>query len=467
MPMHLKIKTAFTTLALLSSVASGQQLKVNSALRSSSQKHIKEDRQENNRNQNLQAPTLIEVYESALQKNLPYLINDRNYQSVLTRVDQAKSYKHLQVSADGSVSESAVFGQNAMNYFSANAGLTASLNLYSKELNLNVNIVELDAQMAERQLAQAQQDLMALVAKSYIELILKEDSVRLNQDKVTDLQKLFEFTNSRVQQGVISKDQSAYVEADLKRAELRLLEASQQRDNLRSKFEQEFSIPFKAFVSVGDVAIPRIDNKSRAEWINDAEQKSLKVQIQQIALEIADKDITKARAMLSPTVTLEGRVATDSSNQNMNSYSNNYNSGSYVGIFVRIPLYDGGLRSAVTKENVYKKEATEFQTEESRRQARFDTDSAINNYSLSVGGISSQRRIIALTQEVVQSTRNAFNSGNVDYTKLLLETGKLYDYKYELAQFNVKALESYIDLKMATTGLTTEDLNLINKNLKK
>ena len=445
--------------ACLSTQAYAQQLKLTQRLGSTNEVvQRQEDVQTTN--------TLIEVYENALQKNLPYLVNDREYQQVLTRIDQAKSHKRLQVSADAGVGIEKYFDQGSSTSRFATAGINASLNLYSKELNLNVNIAELDSQMAERQLVLAQQQLMALVAQSYFDLILKEDQLKLAEEKLAALNMLVEFTKVRVDQGRITKDQLSYVQTDQMRADLRLQEAILQRDVASSKFEKEFGISFNATLSARNASIPRIDQQSKSSWLQQAEQNSLKVQIQTVALEIANKDIARARSLSSATVSLNAGVSTSSSRyEGIN--QGRFSEGSYVGVFINIPLYDGGLRSAVTKENILRKDSAELESESVRRQARFDADTAINGYTLAVSGIRSQRDIISLTQEVVRSTQAAFDTGNADYTKLLIEINKLYDYKYELAQLNVKALASFINLKLATSSLNNNDLLDVSKSLKK
>ena len=121
----------------------------------------------------------------------------------------------------------------------------------------------------------------------------------------------------------------------------------------------------------------------------------------------------------------------------------------------------------MTKENVYKQESAELSNEQARRQTRFDVDEAINQYSLAVSTINNQRDIIDLTNDVIKKAKDSFSSGNIDYTKLLLETTKLYDFKYELAQANVKALTSFIQLKQAVGSINGDDLAAISSSLRK
>ncbi len=408
--------------------------------------------------------SLTNVFESALQKNLAYALNDREYQKVLTRIEQAKSSQRPQVSAYAGVGYENSFGQYSNGNVNGSVGLEASMVLYSKELNLNVNLAELDVQMAERQLALAQQELMVLVAQAYLDLILKDDFVKLTSEKVDTLNQLADYTKSRVEQGRLTKDQLSYVVADQKRAELRLAEAKQQREYALLKFQNEFGISFKTNLSARNALIPRIDNQPTAVWLNEAEKNSLKVQIQKAALEIADKDVMKARALSGPVVTLEAGVS-KSRTSNNDGFQDRFSSGSYVGVFVNVPLYDGGLRKASQQESYLRKDMAQLEKESTRRQARFDAESAINDYSIAVSGIKSQREIISLTEDVVRSTKAAFETGNTDFTQLLIETAKLYDSKYELAQINVKALNSFINLKFSAGSLQIKDLNEISQSL--
>ncbi len=413
------------------------------------------------------ASTLMEVYETALQKNIPYLMDDRNYQQVLTRIAQAKSKLKPQITADAESVHGRSYGSYGQSYMNTSAGINGTWVIYDKELNLGVDIATLDAQMAERQLVLAQQELMVLVAQAYLDLILKEDLVKLTTEKVADLKSLEEFTNSRVNQGALTADQLSYVRADLRRTEIKLYEATMGRDDSQKKFENEFGIYFKPFLSARDIGIPQLNTQSRSGYIDEAERTSLKIQIQQIAVEIANKDISRAKAISSPTVTLQANVGAGIQSNRNSALYNDSGRGSFVGIFLKIPLYDGGLRSAVTKENVYKQESAELSNEQARRQTRFDVDEAINQYSLAVSTITNQREIINLTNDVIKKAKESYSSGNIDYTKLLLETGKLYDFKYELAQANVKALTSFIQLKQAVGSINGDDLAAISSSLRK
>ncbi|MBC7419825.1 MAG: TolC family protein, partial [Bdellovibrio sp.] len=165
---------------------------------------------------------------------------------------------------------------------------------------------------------------------------------------------------------------------------------------------------------------------------------------------------------------LEGRVGVDRNPLvgESNVYQNRLESGRSIFITWTKPLFDGGYRSAVKDELAYRQESAELQTTQATNQAREDVRLALDNYRLAMNTIRVQRNIIHTSQQIIDSIKLGSTAGNSNYDRLLQETSKLYENKYELSQANVRALESYIALKIATSSLDTSDLAAISLGLK-
>ncbi|MBC7420653.1 MAG: TolC family protein, partial [Bdellovibrio sp.] len=431
--MAIKNKIAFTTLSVcLSTAAWAQQLKLshNVTIRG---ENVTEEKIENNR-----ASTLLEVYDTALEKNIPYLLNDRNYRAVFTRIEQAKSKYRPQVELNARAGYTSM-GQTARNYLSSSAGINASLILYSKGLKLGVSQAEIESQVAEKQLMQARQELMGLVAHHYLDLILKEDQVRLANEKNSNLRKVFNSTQTSVNVGVQSKDALAPIEADLQRSQIKVLEATQLRNAAQNKFETDFEISFKTYLSASNANIPKIGEKTDSQWLDEAEQNSLKIHVQRLTADAARMGYQKEKASNGGVWKLEGRVGVDRNPiiGESNIYQNRLESGRSIFITWTKPLFDGGYRSAVKDELAYRQESAELQTTQATNQAREDVRLALDNYRLAMNTIRVQRNIIHTSQQIIDSIKLGSTAGNSNYDRLLQETSKLYENKYELSQANV------------------------------
>ncbi len=454
-------KTIIALSLLLSTTTVAENLKMSLQLTLNNRVTTSEDIQK------YRASTLIEVYESALNKNLPYLINDRNFQAVFTRIEQAKSKLRPQVNGEVKAGFNTSSNQTAMNYLSSSVSINATWILYNKSLKLDVNLSELDVQIAEKQLILARQELMNMVAKAYFDLILKVDKQKLIAERVNEISILEKAASTQVEVGVANENILSTIRSEKRKALNLNNKALQELDLAQSKFEEDFGVQFKPYLTARQISIPGINHKTHSEWLQEAEENSLNFQIQRIALEMSRKNIEKAKAITAPTLTLEGSI-TSSRNPIQQSdpflSSNTQNTrGNSIFLKLNIPFWDGGYRSAVTKEQTARAEASEYATELSRKNARALATSALSNYNTSVRSINSQRQLIkdSITQ---LNTYKIPESNVVDILGLQQE---LFTLKYELSEYNVKALESYIQLKLATSGLDSNDLALLSTSLVK
>lgn len=463
--MAIKTKIALTTLSVcLSMTAWAQQLKMIQMLSMKDGQALSDQGL-----QNAQAGTLAEVYDMAVAKNLPYLISDKNYQAIFTRIEQAKSKLRPQAYAEARAGYTTM-GQTASNYFSASASLNASWALYNRELKLGVSVSEMEVQVAERQLVLARQELMGLVAKSYLDLVQKEDLVRLSNERVQNLRRVLGSAQSLVNIGIQNRDILGPAQLDLQHAQLKVLEATKARDSAQGRFENDFGVSFKGFLSARGAVIPSINQKSSTEWMMAADESSVKIQIQQLTAEIAKVQIKKQDAIGKSHIDLQARLGVDR-NPSLPyagdiTAQNRFQRGSSIFIVWTKPLWDGGYRSASTDEAIYRQQTAELQTDLFRKQVRDDVLMALDNYSLAVDTIKVQKQIVGTSQGIIKSIENGSIAGQVNYDRLLQEVNRLYDNKFDLSQTNIKALEAYIQLKLASGTLDADDLALISMSLK-
>ncbi len=463
--MAFKTKIALTTLSIcLSTTAWAQQLRLSQGLTMNGGRVATEENIVAAR-----ASTLVEVYDMAIDKNLQYLINDQNYRAVFTRIEQAKSKLRPTAYAEARAGYSTM-GQTAHSYLSASASLNANWAIYNKELNLGVSISEMEVQLAERQLGLARQELMGLVAKSYLNLVAKEDLVKLSQERVHNLRKVLGSAKNLVSIGVQTNDILGPAQLDLQQAQIKLMEATQSRDSAQTRFESDFGVSFKAYLSARGAVIPSISQKSVSDWLNEAEQNSVRIQIQQLTAEIAKVQIKKQDAIGKSRIDLQARLGVDR-NPSLPfagdlSGQNRLQRGNSIFIVWTKPIWDGRFRSAATDEAVHRQVSAELQTDYARKQVRDDIMAALDNYRLAVNTIGVQRQVVGTSQGIIKSIENGAIAGEVNYDRLLQEVNRLYDNKFDLSQTNIKALEAYIQLKLAAGTLDANDLSLISLSLK-
>ena len=142
-------------------------------------------------------------------------------------------------------------------------------------------------------------------------------------------------------------------------------------------------------------------------WVDAATNGSFAVQAQQAALEIAAKEIERARAGHYPTVDLVANVGRNHAPQGltgtMDTNANN------IGVQLNIPIYQGGYVNSKTREAIANRSAAEAGLDSARRAATLNTRQSF------LGVVNGLAQIRALEAALVaDASSRAREAGAVD-----------------------------------------------------
>lgn len=195
------------------------------------------------------------------------------------------------------------------------------------------------------------------------------------------------------------------------------------------------------------------------KWAEAAVKDSLSVQVQQMSLEIAAKEVNKQRAGHLPTVDL---VASTGKSRGLSQGFMADTQASTIGVQVNIPIFQGGYVSSKDREAVAGRRAAESMLEGAKRGA---VQAARQYYLGVVNGVAQIRALEAgLTSslQALEANKLGYEVGvriNID---VLNAEQQVYLTRRDLAKAKYDTLMAQLRLKAAVGALNEQDVQQVN-----
>ncbi len=228
------------------------------------------------------------------------------------------------------------------------------------------------AAQAEAVFGQATQDLIVRVAQAYFDVLASQDSLAFIQgQKVAISEQLAQAKrNFEVGTATITDTHEAQARFDLATSQ----EIAAQSDlefkkralqQIVGKFPERLE-PLKSSIELN----PPKPN-SMEDWATAAGNQGYPVRAQEAALEIAVREIERARAGHLPTLNIVGSAGANSSSISATAINNTASdtTSRTIGLQLAIPLYAGGNVSSLVRQAVANREKAQQDLESTRRTA--------------------------------------------------------------------------------------------------
>lgn len=415
-----------------------------------------------------QAADLLQVYKEALANDAQYASARSALTAGLEKVPQGRSGLLPVIGLGGSANRTSLDAtqgplQSDLNYSANGYSLTLSQPLVRLANWETYQQSKLAAAASEAQFAQAQQDLIVRVSQAYFDVLAAQDalaSTQAQKDAITE-QLASAKRNFEVGTATITDTHEAQARYDLAQAQ----EYAGQND-LAIKLTALQQIIGKP---AGDLAGLRTGVKLNApapeqieKWVDSAETQNFGVVGQQLAVEIAKREIKRNRAGHLPTVDL---VASRNHSNQLSSFGSNANT-SVIGVQWAIPLFAGFAIDSKVNEAIALEEKSRFDLENARRTA---AQGARQSYLSVNNGLAQVKALEAAevsSQSALDSNKLGYQVGvriNID---VLNAQQQLFSTRRDLAKARYDTIVNGLRLKSAAGSLKEEDLVLVNGLLK-
>lgn len=423
----------------------------------------------------VRAQSLVDLYESARVFDAPYLSAKSQYDATMAKASQAQaailptvglslgeSRSNQEVIPEVGASSERAFGTRS-------AGISASQPLYrpGNWASYKQGLKQVD--LAQAQLAAADQDLIVRVSQGYFDVLAAQDSltfVRAQKAAVAE-QLASAKRNFEVGTSTITDTREAQARFDLVIAQ----EIAAEND-LRVK-----RIALDQLVGKTDVkpkalaqplALPALLPNDVNAWIQQSEAGHPSIQQTQIALDVAVLETKKAEAGHKPTLDL---TAGYNAVKNLDGSSttvggSRVNVGS-IGLSFNLPLFAGFSTQNRIKETLALEDKARNDLEGARRAVAQSTRTAFFGVLSGQGQVKALEAAEASSQSALDANKLGYQVGvriNID---VLNSQSQLFQTKRDLAKARYDVLVGSLKLRQANGTLKADDLQGINTLLAK
>jgi outer membrane protein len=321
------------------------------------------------------ATDLLAAWESAQGHDPAYAAARAEWQAGLARERQGQALLRPQVALTGSAgyvvidndtrgaqfsapgfgaSNEASFRTRIDGGTSASWAVSAQQPIYNVDRQASAGQLERQARLAEAQLRAAEHDLILRTAQAYFAVILAEETLATLRAQKNAAARSLEVAKEKFEAGATPVTDRDEAQARYDEIRTREIVAGNDVTMKRTAFFDVTGKPAEGLSRAsGDAR--RIDSRAirnLAEWKDAAIRDNPLLAMQALGVDIARHEVTKYRALLSPTLDLVARIADDRMHGSSGyGPTARIDSGTrLVALQLTIPLYTGGMRSAKRDE---------------------------------------------------------------------------------------------------------------------
>ncbi len=414
---------------------------------------------------NVNAADLMQIYKDALMNDAQYASARSSLAAGQEKAPQGLAGLLPVIGASGGYTRNEVMS-SPYTYRANSYALTLTQPLFRWANIQQYQQGKLATAASEAVFAQAQQDLVVRVAQAYFDVLAAQDVIAFVQaQKVAISEQLASAKrNFEVGTATITDTHEAQARYDL--AVAQELAGINDLEVKRTALLQIIGkTPGDLTPLRTDIAISVPDPLKIDVWVNYAEKQNFGVLGAQIALEIAQREISRNFAGHMPTLDLvASRNHTELSGTAPPSTSNG--TGTSVGVQWTIPLFAGFSITSKVREAI----ALE---DKARNDLEFTRRSAAQNARQSFLGVTSGLAQVKALEAAETSSQSALDSNKLGYEvgvriniDVLNAQQQLYSTRKDLAKARYDTIMNGLKLKSAAGILKEDDLVIVNGLLK-
>ncbi len=421
----------------------------------------------------VQAQSLVKLYESARGFDAAYQSAKSQFDATLAKADQAKAailpVANLSLGMSRSNQDITPDVGSNRSYGTETATVSASQPLYrpANWATYQQGIKQVD--LAQAQLASADQDLIVRVSQAYFDVLAAQDSLAFIQAQKTAVAEQLASAkrNFEVGTATITDTRDAQAKYDLVIAQ----EIAADNDLRVKKIALDQLVGAentKPQALAQPLVLPALSPDNVSTWVKQSETTHPGIQQAQIALDVALLETKKAQAGHKPTLDL---------NVNYNAINNmegsstagigtHVNAGS-IGLSFNLPLFAGFATQNRLRETLSLEEKARNDLEGARRAVAQGTRTAFFGVLSGQGQVKALEAAEASSQSALDANKLGYQVGvriNID---VLNSQSQLFDTKAKLAKARYDVLLGSLKLRQANGTLKADDLQSVNALLVK
>jgi len=417
---------------------------------------------------NASAVTLMQAYEAALK-------NDPAYRAAMHQADAGRENRILGRSnllpnvsgayngSKNNTTQEIANREIPQRYISRSATVQVRQPLFSMDAWARYKQGVAQSASAEAVFESQSQEVIVRVVQAYVEVLFKEEQVRLAQAERDVLAEQRKVNDLLFKKGEGTRTDALETQARLDLAEAQLLDAQDSlvavRDELANVIGQD---PGELSRLRPGLRVDARDLLDFEEWKKTALDRNPDIRAMSQNVESARQEINKQRAGHIPRVDLVGTYGkTASDSLTTIDQDNKIRS---IGFQMNIPIFSGGATSASTRQAAASHEKVRADREAQIDKTLLELRRNFNQVTSSVPRIEALEKAVESARLLITATEQSIKGGVRINLDLLTAQRQLYTAQRDLAQARYGYMLSSLRLRAAAGTLGAEDLKLLSAN---
>lgn len=350
-------------------------------------------------------------------------------------------------------SENPIFGAGITDFPTTNRTLTITQPLFRKDVIERFEQAKVTIQQANFTLLAAEQDLILRTTAAYLMVLAGNDALALATAEREALGRTLELARERLKMGLGTITVQLDATARFALAQAREIEARNKLADAAQGLREITGQPPLALQSLRPdfpLALPEPLDLDR--WVSAAMERNLALRARAAGVEVAQREIRRQAAAHYPSVNL---VYTQN---RKNSGSTLFGGGSDVdtrelALRLTVPLFEGGLVRAVTKEAEFRALKAKDEHEQERRALDRQTRAAYEGTVSGVGLVQALAQTVTAQKALVEAKEQGFAAGLSTLLPVLDAQRDLYAARRDHAQARYDYLINRLKLEQAAGSL--------------
>lgn len=428
-----------------------------------------------------QAQSLTEVVDAARTYDSAYLGARANADVIRYRYEQTRALHrpsvNAQVQAQRTDQHTPYLADSgsptSTASTSAGATLSASQTLFNRQNDVQIDQASRQIDIAQSQVVQAEQDLIIRVSQAYFDVLAAADALQTVQanSKAISEQLASARRNFEVGNATITDTREAEARFDLARSQ----EISAQND-LQVAHVKLDQLVGRAGIVPHPLALPStlppVMPSQASDWVSLTEAENPQLKQAQLLRDIADLEITRAKAGYLPTVSLAANIGKQYQHERFgtpqgSANASGWGSGNGVTLTMNVPLYAGGSIENHLRETVAAQQKAVTDLEGARNGATLATRQAFLGAQTLGAQVKALEAAESSSKLALDATKLGYKVGVKVNLDVLNAQSQLYSTQRDLAAARYNYLMSTLKLRQAAGTLTANDLLGVNALLAK
>ena len=420
------------------------------------------------------AQSMVDIYRLAHENDPKFRAAQAEYRASEQVLEQAKAaywptaraeFERMRSRQRVIASNNPIFGAGLTEFPTDTDTITITQPIFRKDFIERIGQARAIVRQSHFTMLAAEQDLMQRTAAAYLSVLAARDSLDLAKAEKDAVRKQLDLADTRLKRGLGTITNFHDAAARFAVDEAREIEAENKLADAVQALKEITGRDVGSFMKVRDnipLAVPQPAEPQ--QWVDRAIEQNLALKARSEAVIVAQQEVERQRAGHYPSLNLVG------SQNRRDAGSTLFGGGSTVDtqeitLRLSIPLFEGGMTTALTQEAVERQYKAREDRELERRAVERQTRAAFKSVVSGVNLVRALRQSVESQQSALEGKELGVQRGLFTLLVVLDAQRDLFIARRDYAQARYDYLLNTLRLKQAAGILAEDDLLSTNAAL--